>query len=137
MIVKLKQLTKSIAPGFLILLLLGFANMDTQADESDLSQATFYVYWYDVGKAALEGLAGVKNVENGWHNSKEINRVSYDPDAVSIDEMEAVLKKADTYQGTVGLAGDKWRMRKAQRLAGRLGRAYLLGGRRIIWILLS
>ncbi|CAB1082571.1 hypothetical protein D1AOALGA4SA_10179 [Olavius algarvensis Delta 1 endosymbiont] len=44
MIVKLKQLTKSIAPGFLILLLLGFANMDTQADESDLSQATFYVY---------------------------------------------------------------------------------------------
>jgi len=33
--------------------------------------------------------------------------VSYDPDAVSIDEMEAVLKKADTYQGTVGLAGDK------------------------------
>jgi len=101
MSIKSNQIIKSIAPFILVLLLLGFANMDTRANEADLAQATFYVYWYDVGKAALEGLAGVINVENGWHNLKEINRVSYDPDAVTIDEMEAVLKQAKTYQGTV------------------------------------
>lgn len=117
--IKLSQTIRSIAPATLLLLLLGFANVDTHADDAELTQATFYVYWYDVGKAALEGLEGVKKVENGWHNFKEINRVSYDPDAVTIDEMEAVLKKADTYQGTLGVAGDKWRMRKAQRLIGR------------------
>jgi len=44
MSIKSNQIIKSIAPGILILLLLGFANMDTQANEADLSQATFYVY---------------------------------------------------------------------------------------------
>jgi hypothetical protein len=48
-------------------------------------------------------LKGVKKVENGWHNLKEINRVYYDPAAVTIGEMEAALKKAKTYQGTAGV----------------------------------
>jgi len=49
-------------------------------------------------------LAGVKKVKNGWLNSKEINRVYYDPAAVTIGDMEAALKKAKTYQGTAGVA---------------------------------
>jgi hypothetical protein len=51
-------------------------------------------------------LEGVKKVQNGWHNSKEINRVYYDPTAVSIEDMEAALKKAKTYQGRAETAED-------------------------------
>ncbi len=99
---------KSISLSALILIAIGVSYMDSQAKDASLTQATFYVYWYDVGKSALEGLKGVKKVENGWHNSKEINRVYYDPAAVSIDDMEAALEKAKTYQGTAGVAEDKW-----------------------------
>ena len=88
---------------------MGIGVKDSQGGEASLAKATFYVYWYDVGKSALEGLKGVKKVENGWHNLKEINRVYYDPAAVTIGEMEAALKRAKTYQGTVGV-GDKWRL---------------------------
>jgi hypothetical protein len=38
-------------------------------------------------------------VKNGWHNLKEINTVYYDPSKVTMEEMEAALKKAHTYQG--------------------------------------
>lgn len=54
-----------------------------------------------MGKAALEGLKGVKKVEKGFRNSKEINTVHYDPALITIEEMEEVLKKAATYRGTV------------------------------------
>jgi hypothetical protein len=39
-------------------------------------------------------------VERGFREGKEINTVYYDPARVSIPEMEAVLKRAGTYQGT-------------------------------------
>ncbi len=74
--------------------------MDSQAKDAALAQATFYVYWYDVGKAALEGLNGIKKVKSGWQDSKEINTVLYDPHEITIEEMEAALNKAKTYQGT-------------------------------------
>jgi copper chaperone CopZ len=54
-----------------------------------------------VGKAALEGLKGVKSVEKGFRKFKEINTVHYDPAIVTIEEMEETLKKAGTYRGTV------------------------------------
>jgi hypothetical protein len=50
---------------------------------------------------------GVKRIKNGWQNFKEINTVYYDPATVTIVEMEAALKKANTYQGTAGVAEDK------------------------------
>jgi hypothetical protein len=53
-----------------------------------------------VGKAALEGLRGIKKVEKGLKDFKEINRVSYDPALISIEDMEAALKSAKTYRGT-------------------------------------
>jgi copper chaperone CopZ len=72
----------------------------SQAETSDASRVIFYVAWYDVGKAALEGLPGVKKVENGFRRFKEINTVWYDSAVITIKEMEAVLKKAGTYLGT-------------------------------------
>jgi len=42
----------------------------------------------------------VKSVEKGFRNAQEINTVYYDPAAVTIEQMEAALKKAGTYQGT-------------------------------------
>ena len=103
---------KSISLSALILIVIGVSYMDSQAKDASLAKATFYVYWYDVGKSALDGLEGVNKVKNGWHNLKEINRVSYDPAAVTVAEMEAALKRANTYQGTAGVAKDKWLLEK-------------------------
>jgi copper chaperone CopZ len=54
-----------------------------------------------VGKAALEGLQGVKKVEKSFRDFKEINTVHYDPAKITVEEMEEALKKAQTYRGTV------------------------------------
>jgi copper chaperone CopZ len=53
-----------------------------------------------VGKAALYGLEGVKSVQSGFKDRKEANTVIYDPEKITIEEMEKVLKKAGTYIGT-------------------------------------
>ena len=53
-----------------------------------------------MGQAALEGLDGIKNVENGFRGLKEINTVYYDPAVITTERMEATLKKAETYLGT-------------------------------------
>jgi len=53
-----------------------------------------------VGKAALDGLPGVKKIERGFHNFKEINTVYYDPSLITVAEMEQILKKSGTYIGT-------------------------------------
>lgn len=53
-----------------------------------------------MGKAALEGLKGVKKVENGFKDGKEINTVYYDPAFIAVQEMEAILKRKGTYRGT-------------------------------------
>ena len=54
-----------------------------------------------MGRAALEGLEGIQQVDRGFHNFKEINTVYYDPSSVTIEEMEDALRKAGTYRGTV------------------------------------
>ena len=54
-----------------------------------------------MGKAALEGLRGIKKVEKGFKDFKEINRVYYDPVLISKEEMEGALKRAKTYRGSV------------------------------------
>jgi len=43
----------------------------------------------------------VKRVEKGFRSYEEINTVYYDPAVITIEEMEAALKKAGTYVGTV------------------------------------
>jgi len=99
---------KTISLSALILIVIGVSYMEAPAKDGSMAKATFYVYWYDVGKAALEGLPGVKKIKNGWRNFKEINTVYYDPAAVTVGEMEAALKKAKTYQGTAEVAEIKW-----------------------------
>lgn len=54
-----------------------------------------------MGEAALEGLDGVEVVTKGFKGFREINTVTYDDDAVTIDEMTTALKKAGTYRGMV------------------------------------
>jgi hypothetical protein len=42
----------------------------------------------------------VKRVEKGFRGFKETNTVYYDAPVITIEEMEAALKKAGTYRGT-------------------------------------
>jgi len=53
-----------------------------------------------VGKAALEGLPGVKRVDRGFRGTREINTVLFDPAQISVEEMVQALTAAGTYRGT-------------------------------------
>lgn len=53
-----------------------------------------------MGKAALEGLHGVKKVEKGFRGAKEINTVTYDPAEITAERMVEALTRAGTYRGT-------------------------------------
>ena len=88
----------------MLTLFLVFAGINTiHAQTEKVSRVTFYVLWYDVGKAALEGLKGIIKVENGFKGFREINKIYYDPTLITIGEMEEALKRAKTYGGTLRL----------------------------------
>ena len=53
-----------------------------------------------MGKAALEGLHGVKKVENGFRGWREINKVLFDPAEITVEKMVEALTRAGTYRGT-------------------------------------
>lgn len=55
-----------------------------------------------MGKAALDGLEGVRKVTSGFRGYREINTVVYNPQAITAEEMVEALKRAGTYRGTVG-----------------------------------
>lgn len=86
---------------FLITLPLFNGNRPAHAENPELSTAVFYVQWYDVGETALEGLDGIKRIEKGFLNAKEINTVYYESSKITIEKMVDALKKAGTYLGTV------------------------------------
>lgn len=52
-----------------------------------------------MGKAALEGLHGVKKVENGFRGAREINMVTFDPAEITVEKMVEALTRAGTYGG--------------------------------------
>ena len=57
-----------------------------------------------MGKAALEGLHGVKRVERGFRGFREINTVHYDPAEITVEEMVEARKRAEepaAFQATV------------------------------------
>lgn len=83
----------------LALLLFLLPNPGLSNSVSKDSIIVFQVAWYDVGKAALEGLPGVKNVINRFKGAKEVNIVTYDSSQISIEKMAMILKKVKTYQG--------------------------------------
>lgn len=78
-----------------------FAAGVTAATPTGLADATFAVHCYDVGASALAGKAGVVSVERGWSGAREVDRVVYDPQQVTLDQLEHWLKEADTYVGTL------------------------------------
>ena len=53
-----------------------------------------------MGKAALEGLHGVKKVDKGFRGAREINTVTFDPAEISVARMVEALTRAGTYRGT-------------------------------------
>jgi len=54
-----------------------------------------------VGEAALEGLNGIKRIDKGFHNFREINTVYYEASKITIEKMKDALKRAGTYRGIV------------------------------------
>jgi hypothetical protein len=46
-------------------------------------------------------LKGIKRIDKGFYNSREINTVYYDASKITIEEMEDALRKSGTYQETV------------------------------------
>ncbi|NVN91732.1 MAG: hypothetical protein HXX11_14180 [Desulfuromonadales bacterium] len=70
------------------------------ADSGEKNQATFAVGCFDVGASALQGKPGIIEVQKGWQGGREVNRVSYDSTQVSVNAMEAWLKRAGTYIAT-------------------------------------
>ena len=68
---------------------------------NDQAETTFIVRWYDVGVTALAGRSGVLSVEKGWQGRSEINRVVYDPEKITVEQLETLLKKSGTYVRTV------------------------------------
>jgi len=84
----------------LTIFVFGIVNQALSNPKTDSqSKVTFYVYWYDVGKSALEGLNGISHITKGFKNFKEINTVFYDPKLITIEDMVKALKTAGTYRG--------------------------------------
>ena len=72
------------------------------ADVPDgMAKATFAVHCYDVGVNALSGKPGVLSVQRGWSGTKEVDRVVYNPEEVTLMQLEDWLKEADTYISTL------------------------------------
>ena len=90
---------KLLALSMIIIVVITAGLSATASEDPALSKKVFYVTWYGVGNSALEGLEGVKKVESGFLNSREINTVYYDARLISMDEMIKALKDAGTFLG--------------------------------------
>lgn len=66
-----------------------------------MAAATFAVHCYDVGAGALHGKPGVLSVERGWSGGYEVDRVVYDPQIVTLQQLEYWLRQAGTYIRTL------------------------------------
>lgn len=84
-----------------LLLVLLFAFNVTAEIPPGMAKATFVVHCYTVGDNALSGKPGVVSVEPGWSGAREVDRVIFDPQQVSISQLENWLKEADTYVSTL------------------------------------
>ena len=93
---KLKMM--SVALTFSLLMIFASGHAETTGAEA---RATFAVHCYTVGEHALRGQPGVISVEPGWRDFREVDRVVYDPEKISVEQMEQLLRQADTYVSTV------------------------------------
>ena len=83
-----------------LLLTLGLATGTFAAEPGGKKEVTFAVACFDVGASTLQGQLGVISVKKGWLGGREVNRVTFDPKQVSVEGMEALLRRAGTYIGT-------------------------------------
>ena len=83
----------------LIPILIFIGNVQPVVENPAGAKVVFYVSWYDVGEAVLEGLKGVELVNSGFDDFTETNTVWYDPALIRIDQMERALRDAGTYLG--------------------------------------
>ena len=65
------------------------------------AKAVFAVHCYTVGEHALKGQPGIIAVEPGWSGPREVDRVIYDPETISVEQMEELLRRAGTYRQTL------------------------------------
>ena len=65
------------------------------------SKATFVVHCYTVGEHALGGQPGVISVTPGWSGSREVDRVVFDPEKITVEQMQELLRQAGTYRETI------------------------------------
>jgi hypothetical protein len=84
----------------LLLLALGGVSSAGAGESGAKSAVTFTVACFDVGAATLQGRPGVLSVQKGWQDGREVNRVVFDPQKVSVPSMEAWLKGAGTFIGS-------------------------------------
>ena len=69
-----------------------------------MAKAVFVVHCYDVGVSALAGKPGVVTVEPGWSGAREVDRVIFNPQDVSVTQLEHWLRQADTYVRTLEIS---------------------------------
>jgi hypothetical protein len=84
-----------------LLTVLLFAFTVTAEIPPGMAKATFVVHCYTVGVDALSGQPGVVSVEPGWSGAREVDRVVFNPQQVSIIQLGNWLKEADTYVSTL------------------------------------
>jgi len=83
-----------------LLLALSSVSGACAGERGALSSVTFTVACFDAGASALQGRPGVLSVQKGWQDGREVNRVVFDPQRVSVPSMEAWLKGAGTFIGS-------------------------------------
>jgi hypothetical protein len=83
-----------------LLLALGGVSGARAGERGAQSSVTFTVACFDAGAAALQGRPGVLSVQKGWQDGREVNRVVFDPQKVSVPSMEGWLKGAGTFIGS-------------------------------------
>jgi len=90
---------KTITFTTLLLALSSLSSACATEHEGDAA-VTFTVGCFDVGASALQWRPGVLSVQKGWQDGKEVNRVVFDPQKVSVPSLEGWLKSAGTYIGS-------------------------------------
>ena len=87
-----------------LLTLVLFAFKVTAEIPPGMARATFVVHCYTAGFDALSGKRGVLSVDPGWSDAREVDRVIFNPQLVSVNQLENWLKEADTYLSTLEIS---------------------------------
>lgn len=68
--------------------------------EATSARVVFFVACPELGEAALERMPGVERIDKGFLLGRAMERVWYDSSRITVEDMEARLKDAETYRGT-------------------------------------